>query len=185
MKNFVIAGLFLFSVQAFAISADKCQSTDWFSVGRDTGAKGKSTEKITKTHASCQKKGVDISLDQYQKGWQMGISQYCSHDNAFNLGFKKKRPSKNCPIDLKQDFDQFYAWGKEAYGLEKEIKVKERKLKRKVKDLNNVSKKKKKLEKEVEDLEEKTKSLNEKVNGIEGEMKKKRSVLKKSSADKK
>ena len=58
----------MFSLQALAISADKCQSTDWFAVGRDSGVKGQPSDKIMKTHMACQKKGVDISLDQYQKG---------------------------------------------------------------------------------------------------------------------
>lgn len=111
----------------------------------------------------------------------MGIGQYCSHDNAFNLGFKKKRPSKNCPVELKPDFDQFYAWGKEAFGLEKEIKSKESKLKGKVKALNNVNKKRDGLEKEIKTLESQTKALNEKVDNIESLMKQKRSVIKKAS----
>lgn len=180
MKVLFSAILMLLSTQAMAISADKCQSTDWFAVGRDTGVKGQPSDKIMSTQNACQKKGVDISLEQYQKGWQMGISEYCSPDNAFNLGFKKKSPSKYCPIDMKSDFDQFYAWGKEAFGLEKDVRSKESKLKSKVKALNAATKKKEKLEKEVKTLEEQTKSLNEKVDSIENQMKKKRSVIKKS-----
>lgn len=179
MKGLILIVLLCASTQVFAISADKCQSTDWFAVGRDTGFKGQPSDKIMSTQKDCQKKGVDISLEQYQKGWQMGIGQYCSQDNAFNLGFKKKTPSKYCPIDMKSDFDQFYAWGKEAFGLEKDIKTKESKLKGKVKELNATTKKKEKLEKEVKTLEEQTKALNEKVNSIESKMKEKRSILKK------
>lgn len=181
--KFIVASLFLFlSHQALALSADKCQSTDWFAVGRDSGVKGQPSDQIMKTHRDCQKKGVDISLEQYQKGWQMGISEYCSPDSAFNLGFKKKSPSKFCPIDMKSDFDQFYAWGKEAFGLEKDIKSKETKLKSKVKALNSAIKKKEGLEKEVKTLEEQTKGLNEKVDAIENQMKKKRSVIKATSS---
>lgn len=174
----------IFSFQAFAISADKCQSTDWFAVGRDSGVKGQPSDKIMSTHMACQKKGVDISLEQYQKGWQMGISEYCSPDNAFNLGFRKKSTSKYCPIDMKADFDQFYAWGKEAFGLEKQVKKKESQLKSKVKALNSATKKKESLEKQVKTLEEQTKGLNEKVDAIESQMKKKRSVIKKASDSK-
>lgn len=181
MKILVSTFLILFSAHAFAISADKCQSTDWFAVGRDTGVKGLPSDKIMSTHKACQKKGVEISLEQYQKGWQMGIGQYCSHDNAFNLGFKKKTPSKFCPVELKPDFEQFYAWGKEAFGLEKDIKAKESKLKGKVNNLNSLKKKAEKLEKEIKTLESQTKSLNEKVDTIESQMKQKRSVIKKAA----
>lgn len=181
MKILISTCLILFSVHAFAMSADKCQSTDWFAVGRDTGIKGQPSDKILGTHKGCQKKGVEISLDQYQKGWQMGISQYCSHDNAFNMGFKKKSTSKHCPVELKPDFDQFYSWGKEAFALEKEIKSKESKLKGKVKNLNQVTKKKEGLEKEIKTLESQTKALNEKVDNIESQMKQKRSVIKKAA----
>jgi hypothetical protein len=179
MKVLFSTLVLFFSAQAFSMSADKCQSTDWFAVGRDSGVKGLPSDKIMKTQVDCQKKGVEISLDQYQKGWQMGIGQYCSSDNAFNLGFKKKTPSKFCPIDLRSDFDQFYAWGKEAFGLEKDIKSKESKLKSKVSKLKSVNQKREGLEKEIKTLEEQTKALNQKVDSIESQMKKKRSIIKK------
>lgn len=172
--------LSVFFVQsAFAISADKCTNTDWFAVGRDAGAKGQTSDTILKTQKECQKKGVEISLEQYQKGWQMGIGQYCSQDNAYKMGFNKKSPTKFCPTEMKPDFDQFYTWGKEASKLEKEIKSKESKLKGKIKQLSSVSKKKESLEKDVKKLEEDTKELNQKVNAIESQMKAKRSILRK------
>lgn len=177
MKVLVI--LLFLSVKAFAISADKCQSTDWFAVGRDSGFKAEPEEKVLKIQKDCQKKGVEMSIDQYKKGWMAGISQYCSHDNAYQLGFKRKSASKNCPVEFKNDFDQFYAWGKDAFKLEKELKGKESKLKAKAKALNSIEKKKESLEKEVKKLEGQVKELNSKIDGIESEMKSKRSVIKK------
>ncbi len=185
MKNLsaviFLVGSSLLSFQAHAISAEKCQSTDWFAVGRDTGTKGAPADKILKDQAACQKKGVEISLEQYKKGWEMGMSQYCGFDNAYQLGFKKKTPSKFCPIEYKSDFDQFYAWGKEAFALEKKVKSTESKLKGKIKDLESTSKKKEGLEKDVKNLEEEAKGLNKQVDSIESQMKKKRSSAKKSN----
>lgn len=183
MKNLlscaVLLVLSLFNIQAHAISAEKCQSTDWFAVGRDTGMKGAAADKILKDQAACQKKGVEISLEQYKKGWEMGMSQYCGFDNAYQLGFKKKSPSKFCPIEYKSDFDQFYAWGKEAFALEKKVKSTESKLKSKIKALEATAKKKEGLEKDVKKLEEEAKGLNKQVDSIESQMKKKRSAVKK------
>lgn len=173
---FLILGFF--SSEAFAISAEKCQSTDWFAVGRDNGMKGGPADKILGDQAACQKKGVEISLDQYKKGWEMGMSQYCGTDNAYQLGFKKKSPSKFCPIEYKSDFDQFYKWGKEAFALEKKVKSNDSKLKSKSKALEAATKKKEGLEKEVKKLEEESKALNKEVNGIEDQMKKRRSAVK-------
>ena len=173
----VLCSVFV-SSQVFAISAEKCQSTDWFAVGRDAGAKGQPADKILKDQAACQKKGTEISLDQFKKGWEMGMSQYCGHDNAYQLGFKKKSVSKFCPIEYKSDFDQFYTWGKEAFVLEKKVKTTESKLKGKIKDLESATKKKEGLEKDVKSLEEQSKSLNKAVDSIESQMKQKRAAKK-------
>lgn len=178
MKSILIL-LFFVSQSAWAISADKCQSTDWFAVGRDSGFKGEPADKVLKVQKSCQKKGVDMTVDQYKKGWTMGINQYCSQDNAYQLGFKKKSVSKNCPVELKTSFDQFYAWGKNANKLGKDLSKKEKQLKSKVKALNKATKKQEALQKQVKKLESQVKDVNSKVDEIESEMKAKRSILNK------
>lgn len=171
----------LFSQSALAISASKCQSNDWFSVGRDYGVKGQPSDKVMSLQKSCMKKGVDIPLDQYKKGWEIGIAQFCSPDNAYTLGFKKKKASKACPVEIKANFDQFYNWGKNASQSEKTIKNNESKLKSKEKALKSLNNKTRKLENEISKLKEKNKKFKDEVNSIEQEMKSKRSLIKSSA----
>lgn len=159
---------------AHAISADKCRTNDWFGVGREWGFKGEPADKILKDQQACQKKGVDIAISEYKKGWEMGIGQYCHPDNAYKLGFAKKRPSKNCPIEHKPTFDQFYSWGKDASGIEKDIKKSESKLKSKKRELDKTEKKVNQLQSDVKKLEKETAAMKEKVAGIESEMASKR-----------
>lgn len=165
---------FIFSTQASAISEKKCRSNDWFAVGREFGFKGEAEDKILKDQEACKKRGVEISLVEYKKGWQMGISQYCSADNAYKLGFSKKKPTKNCPLEMKPHFDQFFTWGKEASQVQRDIKKSENDLKKKKKDLSKAQNRVKKLESEVEKLTKRTQGLKDKVASIEKEMSQKR-----------
>lgn len=174
-QTLIAAAIFvLFIAEASAISASKCQNKDWYKEGVKFGEKGEPEDKVIKNQEACQKKGVEIPITEYKRGWQEGISKYCNADNAYKLGFKKKKAGKNCPLELKTNFDRFYAWGKEASQVEKDIKKSQKKLKRKKRDLSKTQKKAKKLESEVEKLEKQTEALKNKVAHIEKEMSEKR-----------
>lgn len=172
-----VALVFFMVTEAHAISESKCRSNDWFAVGREYGIKGEAEDKVLKDQASCQKKGVEIPLEQYKKGWLMGINDYCSPDNAYKMGVTKKKPAKNCPLVMKPTFDQFYGWGTNAAKIEKDIAKTDKDLKSKKKSLEKAQKDVRKYDKEVEKLEKQSKDLKSKVAEIEQEMARKRTQI--------
>lgn len=179
-KKFIwiyIAMGFFMTTEAMAISESKCRSNDWFAIGREYGFKGEAEDKVLRDQQDCQKKGVDIPLEEYKKGWQMGIADHCSPDNAYKMGVTKKKPAKNCPLELKPVFDQFYAWGKDAAEIERDIKKTEKELKSKKNALGKAQKQVRKLDSEVEKLEKKEKTLKDKVADIEKEMARRRTQV--------
>lgn len=168
---------FMISAEAYAISESKCRSNDWFAIGREYGFKGEAEDKVLKDQEACQKRGVEIPLEEYKKGWQMGITDYCSPDSAYKMGVTKKKPTKNCPLVMKPNFEQFYNWGQNAAKIEKDIQKADKELKSKKKALDKAQKQVRKLDGEVEKLEKKSKELKDKVAEIETEMARRRTQI--------
>jgi hypothetical protein len=150
------ASILLLSAGCSQMSKNKCEGLNASNRGYEDGVKGLGENTILELHEKCSKKGVEISLEQYKKGWKKGIAEYCSKENAFFLGSKgKEAKSSNCPVESRLVFDKHFKKG---------VKFKE--TKNKIKDLdeeiNEVTNKIDDLESEVQNLKNKKMGLVEK-----------------------
>lgn len=63
-------------------SKDKCQSTNWDSLGYSEGSQGRANS--SGVYASrCEKHGVKVNFEDYLKGYNRGLAVYCSYDSGY------------------------------------------------------------------------------------------------------
>ncbi len=113
----VFRNLLLFLILAFLTScstwtADKCQSTNWDTMGYSDGSNGKNNS--SGLYASkCQKKGVNINTQSYNSGYQRGLVSYCNYNKGHQTAFSGENKEPICsPMP---DYNKGYAKGTLEY----------------------------------------------------------------------
>ena len=93
-------------------TAAQCVEKDWYEIGRQDGRRGDSLKRLKKWKNFCE--GF-LNQRMYNLGYNKGLKQYCSSENAFHLG-KNGAPYKDiCRKDLKEEFLKYYKKGAESY----------------------------------------------------------------------
>lgn len=103
------------------MNKSECQVANWEIIGMEDGAAGKVNSNIGKHRQACAEHGIAPNLEQYQKGYQQGISQFCTYDNGFQQGSSGRRNNGVCTGNLKQAFSQGYNKGYRIYSVRSKI----------------------------------------------------------------
>lgn len=108
-----------------------CQSTDWYEKGRQDGATGNkaNTEKHQNT---CGNSFTSEAQALYMNGFHAGMTDYCSPENAFQIGQMGGSAENDCPELMKESFMRSYKKGLESRSL----KAKNQKLAQKIETLS-------------------------------------------------
>jgi Protein of unknown function (DUF2799) len=106
---------------ASGLSKEECDAADWRAIGYEDGIKGWSQTRLSTHRKACAKHGVSLVLDDYLKGWQAGVEQYCQPANGYRQGRSGAGYQGVCPAQLEPGFMQAYRSGRELYALEKDV----------------------------------------------------------------
>lgn len=88
-------------------------------VAYQTGTQGKAFDSILHNYPKqCQQDKNSIKLQRYSQQHQKGIQEYCTQNQALQLGLDGKPYEGVCD----QDFTQAYLKGKRRYELQQKIK---------------------------------------------------------------
>lgn len=98
-----------------------CASTDWYEIGRQHGSRGVASIKEDPINKSC--KAPDQKLDAkslYESGVSLGLTEYCTETNGFQLGKSNIKYNGACPQILEESFLRGYKKGQKAVQLTNE-----------------------------------------------------------------
>lgn len=98
-----------------------CASTDWYEIGRQQGSRGLASVKEDPIGMSC--KAQEQKLDArslYESGLSLGLSEYCTEANGFQLGKTNSKYQGSCPQVLEESFMRGYKKGQRAVQLTNE-----------------------------------------------------------------
>lgn len=116
---------------AFALSAcssansqkNTCTERDWFELGRHDGAQGSTDDKLQKYTNDCRKAAINADAEtMYVNGRNAGLVEYCTPENAFELGRMGIAYMYVCPSTVEPKFLVGYRKGQRARELEIENK---------------------------------------------------------------
>lgn len=101
-----------------------CQERDWFELGRHDGAQGSSEENFDRYTKECRRQQQLTSEVEtmYTNGRNAGLVEYCTPENAFELGRMGLVYMYVCPSTVEPKFLSSYRKGQRARDLEIENK---------------------------------------------------------------
>ena len=114
--------LALLTLTLFALGLAACQSTpevlacqeaDWFELGRIDGNRGAMPAQVDRQTLRCQDSNPQDALRAYKTGYQVGLTSYCTEDNAFYIGRTGLAwHSSVCPESSRANLDESFEKGR-------------------------------------------------------------------------
>lgn len=169
MNKVFLITLFAFSVAACGTSSKQeyCNTTNWKDMGNKTGLKGQPADVVMKDQKSCAEVGVQIPLVEFKEGWEEGIQQYCSEENAVRLGRSgEKHMSENCPIEYRPKFLAAYEEGVKLKSVNKKIEKVEKQIDRADAEKEKLKREVDKKRQKISDLESQQSNLKDKKESL-------------------
>ena len=100
-----------------SMNADECATSDWSAIGYEDGSRGYTTERFGAHRKACAKHGITANFQEYQRGRDQGLVEYCQPGRGFTLGANGSRYSGVCAADMEPDFLEAYNAGRKLYTL--------------------------------------------------------------------
>lgn len=103
-----------------SISEDQCAAGNWLERGYKDGIKGVSSSKISKYADKCSKYGFQMNSQSYLKGYEDGVTQYCTYEQGLSLGENGSAFNQVCSGGRGVAFAQGYDAGRIIYDITQE-----------------------------------------------------------------
>jgi hypothetical protein len=102
---------FLILIQGCSnLSKKECSSIDWQEKGKWAAQMGVTEPKADHYQDQCTKHGIQINKEDYIKGYNAGLKDYCTFKRGFDLGLAGKKEHESC-IKLSETFKDAYETG--------------------------------------------------------------------------
>lgn len=128
--RYLILGLISATFVACASKQERagCDQRDWFEIGRHDGAQGSTGDQLQNHTRECGRQVRSDWETMYANGRNAGLAEYCTSDNAFELGKMGVAYMYVCPSTMESKFLSGYREGQRARELEQENKNLEGKI---------------------------------------------------------
>lgn len=92
--------------------ANACRSTDWLRFGLNDGKLGVPASERVDLFGECAEVGQPVDTVAYDTGRTQGLTEYCTAENGFRVGYEGRGYDGVCPPELEQDFLQGHERGR-------------------------------------------------------------------------
>ncbi len=104
-----------------SVSENQCRAGDWQTIGFRDGANGFSSTRLLAHQEACGEFAIVPERTAYLKGWQDGLTSFCTADNGFNLGNRGASFNTVCARDMAEPFATAYHDGRQLYLARSEV----------------------------------------------------------------
>lgn len=104
-----------------SISEEQCRAGDWGAIGQRDGQAGRNVDYINSHFKACAEVGVTPNKSQWLAGRAQGLPQYCTPENAYDLGRDGRSLNNVCPASQARLLARANAWGQECYDIGQNI----------------------------------------------------------------
>jgi len=104
-----------------SMSGDECMTSDWAAIGYEDGARGYTSDHLSKHRKACAKHGVTPDFAAYQNGREQGLVEYCQPGRGFEIGSHGGSYHGVCDANLEGDFLDAYNSGRQLYILQTNV----------------------------------------------------------------
>jgi hypothetical protein len=68
------------------MSGEQCRTANWEETGRTDGRRGQRPEQFEAHREACARHGVEPEADEWRRGYQRGVGEFCTPAGAYNAG---------------------------------------------------------------------------------------------------
>lgn len=114
LRLFLVFLLGLGLVGCASLSKESCLEGDWYAIGLKDGSNGYKAERRFDHQAACTKHGVSAQLqvEEYLRGREEGLEEYCTPENAYDVGLRVEYHHNVCPQEMKAAFNKAWREGR-------------------------------------------------------------------------
>ena len=116
----IISSVYLLSGCA-TLSKQECMVGDWQTIGYNDGVAGYHSDRLASHTKACAKAGVAPDYQSWERGRQSGLQQYCTVNNAYNVGRRGRQLNTVCPVANARMLQQANQQGLDYYKLDSQL----------------------------------------------------------------
>ncbi len=116
----ILGSIFLLSSCA-TLSKQQCLIGDWQAIGYNDGVSGYSSERLASHAKACAKASVAPDYLAWERGRKLGLKQYCTTNNAYNIGRRGRKLNNVCPTAAVNDLHLANQRGLAYYDLDSQL----------------------------------------------------------------
>lgn len=94
-----------------SVTESQCTAGDWETIGQRDGAQGWASSRLLAHQDACVPHGVTPDRVAYQRGWKLGIAEFCDPHHGFELGQSGVDHENVCPVPHRAAFLAAYERG--------------------------------------------------------------------------
>ncbi|WP_221799546.1 DUF2799 domain-containing protein [Oceanobacter mangrovi] len=98
-----------------SISKSTCEEANYYQIGYSDGRQADSRSNFERYHNQCSEYGIATDREAYNQGYQAGLLEYCTIDNALWLGESGSRFRYVCPAQQTAELEAYYNQGLRRY----------------------------------------------------------------------
>ena len=109
--GWILTALLIGCVTTADIKRNYCKGIDTYKQGQIDVSRGKTENFFNKEAKKCAEYGVQLNQEQYEKGRQKELKNFCSYEKGYEFGLNGKKYLNICPKKLAADFFKGYRKG--------------------------------------------------------------------------
>ena len=111
--------LLLLVAACASLDKDECVTADWYAIGLEDGAHGRSVERLGDHRRACAKYAVAPNTERYVAGRNEGLKSFCTHERGYSEGRAGNGYVAACPQPA--NFLAGYNRGRELHELHRRL----------------------------------------------------------------
>jgi len=123
----VFGSIFLISGCA-TLSKQECLIGDWQAIGYNDGVAGYYSDRLASHTKACAKTNVAPDYQTWEHGRKLGLQQYCTVNNAYNVGRDGRQLNNVCSITMSNTLQAANQKGLDYYALDSQLDKEQRLL---------------------------------------------------------
>jgi len=103
------------------LSKQECLVGDWQAIGYNDGVAGYHSDRLASHTKACAKASVAPDYQAWERGRKLGLQQYCTINNAYNIGRRGRHLNNVCPITMANTLQVANQKGLDYYALDSQL----------------------------------------------------------------
>jgi len=103
------------------LSKQECLVGDWQAIGYNDGVAGHYSDRLASHSKACAKANVTPNYQAWERGRKLGLQQYCTINNAYNIGRRGRQLNTVCPITMANTLQVANQKGLDYYTLDSQL----------------------------------------------------------------